>query len=56
VDLLPATSAASYAERMTFKFMESAGNAYQGLSCTLNIDYKFVQVPGVRPWTSLAGY
>ncbi len=54
-DLLPAGGSAA-GMKLTLKFMEDAGNAYQGLSCSMNISAKFVQVPGRRPWTSLAGY
>lgn len=42
--------------KLTLKFMEDAGNAYQNASCAMNIVAKFVQVPGARPWNSLAGY
>lgn len=56
-DILPANgSGPQYAMRLTFKFMEDAGNAYQNDSCVMNVATKFVQVPGGRPWTSLAGY
>lgn len=55
-DILPGSQGALYTMKMTFKFMEDAGNAYQGATCTLNINTKFVQVPGPRPWTSLTGY
>ena len=55
-DILPANQGQLYMMKLSFKFMEDAGNGYQGDSCTMNINTKFVQVPGVRPWTSLAGY
>jgi predicted ribosomally synthesized peptide with SipW-like signal peptide len=55
-DILPANGTGVYAMKMQFKFMEDAGSAYQGLSCTMDIQTKFVQVPGVRPWNSLVGW
>ena len=55
-DVLPANGTAVYAMKITFKFMEDAGNEYQNDTCTMNINTKWVQVPGVRPWTNLTGY
>ncbi len=52
-DLLPANSGGIAGMKLTLKFMESAGNAYQGLACKMNINAKFVQVPGVRPWLDI---
>jgi predicted ribosomally synthesized peptide with SipW-like signal peptide len=52
-DILPANQGQVYIMKMEFKFMEEAGNAYQGVTCTMNINTKFVQIPGVRPWTDI---